>query len=387
MIRVVVVSASAVPGGAERALQGLVRNLPDNIEPMVVLLQDGDLAVRLREAGCTVLVFEAGRTRQLDRTLDTVLKLRKLVRRLNADVVLSSQSKSHVYGGLTAALARIPAVWWQLGVPRRSRIETIAGAVPAAAVVCCSAAAEEAQRRLTPHRRVVRIPLGVDVHALTGRRGDGMLVRDALGWTDEPIVGIVGRLQASKGQETFIRAAAAFANDRPEVRFLVVGGAVLGWEGSYADDLRTLAAELGVTSRMHFAGHQHDVAPWLDACDVVVSASHSESFGLVLVEAMALGKPLVVTDSGGPRDIVENETSGLLVPPADAPALARSIKRVLSDPRLAARLAAGAKLRAHSFDERRMAEQFSRLLWDVAGHSSHAASKRWAIKGQSNSEQ
>lgn len=386
MIKVLVVTTSAIAGGAERALNGLIRRLPDDIEPTVALLQQGPLAGWLRDQGCDVVSFDAGRTRQLHRTFGTVAGLRKLVRRIDADVVLSSQSKSHVYGGVAATLTGTPAVWWQHGIPRRSRIETVAGAIPAAGVVVGSAAAEQAQRTLTPRRRVVRIAPGVDVGALAQRRGDGRAVRATLGWDEQRIVGIVGRLEPSKGQVTFLRAAAEVARVRPDVRFVVVGGAILGWEGSYPKDLRALAADLGLDDRTHFAGHQDDVAPWFDACDVVVHAAHDEPFGLVLVEAMALAKPLVAADAGGPRDIVEHGVSGLLVPPRDERALAAAVERLLADAALAARLSAGAELRGWAFDEQRMADAFAHLLRDVTAQSSLDASRRRAITGQSNSD-
>lgn len=384
MTRIVVVTTSAVAGGAERALLGLIRRLPDDIEPTVALLQDGDLAGWLLEQECPVVVLEAGRTRHLHRTVQVVAKLRGLAKRLGAGVVLSSQSKSHVYGGLAAELVGTPAVWWQHGIPHRSRIESVAGLVPSTAIVCGSSAAEDAQRRLTPRRRVVRIAPGIDVDALARRRGDGRRVRTALGWADERIVGIIGRLEQSKGQETFIRAAARVGHGRPDVRFLVVGGAILGWEGSYPDDLRALAQQLGLADRIHFAGHQEDVAPWFDACDVVVHAAYDEPFGLVLLEAMALEKPIVASDSGGPRDIVEREVSGLLVPPADPGILAAAIERLLSDAALATRLRAGAALRARSFGEQRMADEFADLLRGIAAQSSVVASRRRTITGQSN---
>jgi glycosyltransferase involved in cell wall biosynthesis len=136
-------------------------------------------------------------------------------------------------------------------------------------------------------------------------------------------------------------AAARLVEARADLRFMVVGGAILGWEGSYPNDLRRPAADLGAADRVYFAGHQADVLPWFDALDVVVHASFGEPFGLVLVEDMALGKPLVATNLRGPLEIIEGGTSGLLVPPGDPERLAEGVERILVDRMLASNLEPG----------------------------------------------
>ena len=177
----------------------------------------------------------------------------------------------------------------------------------------------------------MKIHPGVPVAEIALRRGDGASVRRLLVPEGGPLVGIVGRLDRWKGQDVFLRAASLVARRRPDARFAVVGGALIGYEGSYPDDLERLAAELGLADRVHFAGHQDDPYPWLDALDVAVLASEAEPFGLVVVEAMVLGTPVVATAPGGPEEIVEHGRSGLLVPSGAHEELATAILRVLDD--------------------------------------------------------
>jgi glycosyltransferase involved in cell wall biosynthesis len=266
---------------------------------------------------------------------------------------------------MAALAAGVPAVFWQHGIPRPGIIERMAGAIPAQAIACCSHAAVRAQRTLTPGRHVHKIHPGVRLPDHRSVKGSGATIKRSLGWEGHPTVGIVGRLQPWKGQEIFLRAAARLAEVRADLRFMVVGGAILGWEGSYPDDLRRRAADLRIADRVHFAGHQADVHSWYDALDVVVHASFEEPFGLVLVEAMALGKPLVATNVGGPLEIVENGISGLLVPPGDPERLAEAVERILGDRGLASTLSQGAVERANVFTEERMAERFAELLTTV----------------------
>ncbi|HET7568459.1 MAG TPA: glycosyltransferase family 4 protein [Gaiellaceae bacterium] len=355
-------SASSRPGGAERALLGLARSLPAaGVTPVAVVLEDGPLADWLDDAGVPPLRLPAHRFRRLDRSLATVLALRRAVREHGADVVLSNQSKTHVAGGAAALLAGVPAVWWQHGVPQPSRIERAAAAVPAAAIACVSEDGVAAQRRLTPRRRLERIPGGVPLGEVRAAAGRGAAIRERLGWSDRVVAGVVARLEPWKGQELFLRAAAELAREDDRLRFAVVGGAVLGWEGDYPQRLEALAAELGLGDRVHFAGHQEDAWAWLDALDVVVAPSLGEPFGLTVVEAMALGKPVVATDSGGHRETVEDAVSGLLVAP-EPDALAAAIRRVVAEPELAASLAAGARERAELFDESRTGPAFAALF-------------------------
>ncbi|HLI56226.1 MAG TPA: glycosyltransferase family 4 protein, partial [Actinomycetota bacterium] len=292
----------------------------------------------------------------------TIRTLSRTIAASKAAMVVSNMDKAHIYGGTAAWLAGVPAVWWQQGIPNGGKFGALAARVPAAAVVCSSDDAMTAQRRLTPRHCLAKIHLGIDIGEVVRRRGSGVPIRERLGWSGQRVVGIVGRLQPWKGQTIFLQAAARIALERPETRFLVVGGAILGWEGDYPAELHRLADDLGLGDRVRFVGHQDDVYPWFDAMDVVVHASFGEPFGLVAVEAMALGKPTVATASGGPLEIIEDEVSGLLVPVRDPDAMAAAVCRILSNPSFAEKLSAGAQARAPLFSDGRMAANFVELF-------------------------
>jgi glycosyltransferase involved in cell wall biosynthesis len=205
-------------------------------------------------------------------------------------------------------------------------------------------------------------------HRLQGSlpaRGGCQATREAVGCNGNPLVGIVGRLEAWKGQEVFLRAAARISASNRGTVFAVIGGVTPDKDQAYLSRLLTLAKELRLDGRVHFVGHATDVFPWFDALDVCVHATDGEPFGLVLVEAMALGKPLVATALGGPVEIVEEGVSGLLVPPGDDEALAEAICRLLSDTAFAARLAEGGRRRALEFTDERMAAGFAGVLREL----------------------
>lgn len=344
--------------------------LPDcGFQTLTLLLEDGPLRAALEADGSETRVLQAGRFRELGTTVRTIANVRGAVREFDPAIVVSSTSKGHLYGGSAVLGLHVPEVWMQHGVPERTNAqERLAALVPTAAIACYSGPAAVAQKRIARHARVVTIPGGVPVAQIAARRGSGAEIRRNLDWEDNPIVGIVARLQPWKGQSTFLRAAALLHARRPELRYAVVGGAILGWEGDYPDQLERLAHELGLTNVVHFAGHQEDVYPWYDALDVAVHASFAEPFGLALLEAMAIGTPLVAAADGGPLEIVEEGRSGLFFPPGDEAALAAAVERVVDSLALAESLAEGGRARAALFDESVMVGRLADLLRDaIAG--------------------
>lgn len=366
MRSVLLVLPSGKPGGSELRLLGLARSLPARgWQPTAAVLGPGPLTGLLENAGCDVLRLDAGRTRQLARTAATIRSLRHAIARTGAEAVISNLSRGHVYGGLAARTKGVPAIWWQRTVPAGGRADRAAARVPAAAIVCVSRAAADAQRRLTPRARIEVISPGVPLADLASQRGTGASVWP-LGVDSGPLIGVVSRLHPSKGQDVFLRAAARVRETHPTASFVLVGGAILGHEGPYEDDLRRLAGSLDLNGSVQFVGHQDEPWPWLDALDVLVLPTRDEAFGAVLVEAMALGTPVVATSVGGIPEFVTNEVSGLLVAPDDPDALAASVNRLLDDEALRNRLTAAGEAVARGFDEGRMADRFASLLEDLA---------------------
>jgi glycosyltransferase involved in cell wall biosynthesis len=161
-----------------------------------------------------------------------------------------------------------------------------------------------------------------------------------------PCFGIVGQLQEWKGQKVFLRAARRVLERHPAARAVVLGDAPVGGE-AYAEELRALARTLGIADRVVFTGFVQDVPAALRRLDVVVHASiHPEPFGRVIVEAMLAGRPVIASDAGGPREIIEPGRTGLLAPPGDDAGLAAAIDRLLADPQAAARMATAGRLEA-----------------------------------------
>ena len=143
-------------------------------------------------------------------------------------------------------------------------------------------------------------------------------------------VGTIGHLAPIKGHDVFIRAAEIVSRKREDVRFIIVGEDK-SHSGKNRRELEDLIAGLNLESKIELAGWTDDIRPFLQKFDLFVSAARAEAFGLVMVEAMLCELPVIATRSEGATEIIENETSGILVPSEDAEALATKILELFGD--------------------------------------------------------
>ena len=191
----------------------------------------------------------------------------------------------------------------------------------------------------------------------------GSRVRRELGIaSDSPVIEILGRLNIEKGHTHFLRAAARVKQEFPSARYLIIGDSYL----SLRSELERLTAELGLQGEVIFTGYRKDIPELLAAATVVVSSSLREGLPLVLIEAMAAGRPIVATAIDGTPELVDDGRTGVLVAPQDVEALAEGISRLLRDTaRAAAMGAAGRALVESQFSAARMVSKMSEIYRSV----------------------
>jgi glycosyltransferase involved in cell wall biosynthesis len=218
-----------------------------------------------------------------------------------------------------------------------------------------------------PPQRIHVIRNGVSPSAFV-RRSSGHRIREELGVAPEtPIVAMLSRLNGLKGVDDFLHAAGRVVARVPDARFLIIGDSVAvkndpANNGSYRDSLRESAARLGLADRIVFTGFRMDVPELLSECAVSVLPSLSEGLSNTLLESMAAGVPVVATNVGGNPEVVQEGTTGFLVPPQNPEVLAERICRVLEDRALAARFGeAGRRRVAEHFSVERMLRETERL--------------------------
>jgi D-inositol-3-phosphate glycosyltransferase len=217
---------------------------------------------------------------------------------------------------------------------------------------------EVLQNTKVPEELIRVVPLGRDTRVFDPRLYSQRRARKRYNLPlSQAIVGVLGRLDPQKGQEEFLRSLPSVLERRSDVCYVIAGDETQGEEG-YRVYLVDLAEQLGVAEHVRFLPFTENVAEFLAAIDVFVLPSYSETFGLVLIEAMAMQKPVVATSAGGVPEIVENGWDGILVPPRDERALATAIALLLKNSTLRVSLSRHAREDAQKrFDASRCVDQ------------------------------
>ncbi|HWE31107.1 MAG TPA: glycosyltransferase family 4 protein [Polyangia bacterium] len=219
---------------------------------------------------------------------------------------------------------------------KRLRAATIGRWVDARLAVSVFVAASVIDAEHFPSERIEVIPNGVDISRFL--KADANALRWELKIGPRPLVACVSRMSREKGVDILIRA---IARVRDDVALVIAGN------GADMEKCKQLAHDLGVSDRVYFLGLRDDVENVYAAANVVVMPSlWDEAFGLCVVEAMAAGRPVVVTDSGAMPEIIANGDCGAVVPKADDVAMAAAISALLDNPERAAKVGNAARQRA-----------------------------------------
>lgn len=272
--------------------------------------------------------------------------LRRLVRQREIGIVHAHDYKTDVLAWMLARAERVvplATVHGWTGHSRRERWlyypldKRVLGRFPRLIAVSEAIRRELLLRGARPER-VTTILNGIDPRAFRRDPARGPAVRAALGLAaDDVVLGAVGRLEPQKRFDRLLEVFADLRRDRPRLRLVLVG------EGALRGELEATARRLGAGSDCRLLGHRSDVADLHHAFDLFVQSSDYEGTPNVVLEAMALGTPVVATAAGGTAELIEDGVQGLIVPPGDPARLREAIALALADRAGTARRAAAAR--------------------------------------------
>jgi glycosyltransferase involved in cell wall biosynthesis len=379
-VRVLFLSTYTGLGGGETSLLNLFGALDrSRIEPVLACPQDGTLPTAARAVDVPVHVvpwrgatlwFVPG----LWGHLPAAHRLAACVDRIDPAVV---QTDFHALPFAAAACAprKTPIVFacygwwfaprlWQRSLYRESSLQIVA--------------ISEAVRRgflgeppVIDPSRVLVVPLGVDTETTRPRPDERETIRQALGLdVAHPLVTLVGRFQHVKGQHVFLEMARSLLATEPDVRFAMAGENVFGGsaEEAYKSQIhRTINSDVALRRAVKILGWIPRSSDLLAASDVVVCSSLFESFGMVPVEAMASGVPVVSTNVGGPAETIVDGETGFLVPPNRPDLLRDRVALLLARADLRARMGEAGRARALAlYSVRRYADNMTAIYTRAA---------------------
>ena len=300
-----------------------------------------------------------------------LLTIYRFLKKESFDLVHTHLIHADLYGTLAAKLAGIPHIVSTKHNDNAFRTNMFMKALVRIANRRCKRVitisyhlADFAQRvEGVPAEHVVPIHYGLFPY--NDRPGDWRKIREEFAVpASATLVLSIGRLTEQKGHRYLLEAWRTIASVDPAVRLLLIG------DGPLRNRLPAYARNIGLGDRAIFTGWRNDVPDLLDAADIYVHPSLWEGFGLVLLEAMATGKPVIASNVSAIPEVVINGETGILVPPRDSKALADAICRLLEDVEFRRKMGGAGRRRVEEvFSVERMVRETERVYEDVFGRS------------------
>lgn len=337
-IRLLTISPISEIGGSDITLIRLLRNLDKSeYEILHLMPYTGVLIDEFRNSGAKVEIIDMPRIRLFKNPLKyiivllklfpTVFKIKSLIEDCKIDIVCTF-SMSSLYGALAAKLAKRPHVLIANEYLFIFRLVSRYFYLISEKIICCSNLVSNMFKKSD---KIMVIPPGIDLHEFSGQI-NGEKIRQELGVSGN-LVSMVTRLAAWKGVEIFIKAASHVKGD---TKFVIFAQLVMGRE-RYLVELEAMIEKFGLKDRVLIkAGGNKNIPQVMAASDIMVHASlRPEPFGLVIIEAMAMQKPVIASKLGAPLEIITDGLDGKLIEPGNPEILAAAISSLLENHEMA----------------------------------------------------
>jgi len=302
-VHILEVIGSAGCGGMETYIRNFIKFLPtEEYSVTCICPNESRFTATLRELGVEEVYITPIEDDPVWRSIQLTVEVARLHQ---VDVLHSHMPKAHVLAGLAGRLVNKPVVAAVHGMNVTSHELGITRAVGSHLLTNCQEAYTQALAMGVSAGRVSLVRNGVDIDLYTPDLPSTRL-RELIDLPHGvPLVGFVGRFAHEKGPDMFLRAAGYVHHLRPDVHFVLVG------DGLMRNELYDLCVQLRLEKQVHFAGWMQTTEVY-PALDILAHTSRSDGTSLVLLEAMACGRPTVGIAVGGVPEIIENETTGLL---------------------------------------------------------------------------
>ncbi len=391
--RVLYVNHTGLVSGAEKVLLGILGKLNrERFEPIAICPSHGQLADEIEQLGVERLPMPTLRARfswRPDRALVAGIALVKMAGALRRQIKIAAPDLIHansVRAGIAATLAAaatgIPVIWHVHDTlpkhPLSSVIRAFAFVARNTQIIAVSRSTAKCFQGWFPlGGRICTIHNGVDLSRFSTEQPTDTSFRECIGLSkNDFLVCAVGQICVRKGLFELIDALSRIRHEAPHIHLAIVGKVVFPHEEEYLKTLYSVTERSALNGHVHFTGELSDVSPVLQAADLLVLNSLDEPFGLVLIEAMASGTPVLATRVGGIPEIVTDSENGWLVEKADTTALASKLLELSKDRDRLARVAQCALKTVHS---KFSIEAFQQKLEQLYARLEPIPDKHWSL--------
>lgn len=323
--KILYLNHAAYIGGAEIALLNLLAYLDRKRFQSVVLAPQGEFAEKLKELEVRripISVLDGLNRYTLPRFLRALLSLRSVLLAEKPDLLHANTNFSSEYAGVLSRLIAVPSIGHIRDIEPLGRMGRWTIRQNTRLIAISEAVKHYLINERVPEQQVVRVYDGVDLHQYQPRQSP-------FHEKSEVIIGIVGQIGERKGHKYLLEALSALVPSFPQMRIWIVGKEPEHSQEHYTEQLERYIKEAHLDPYVKWWGFRTDIPEILSQLDILVVPSLQEPFGKIVIEAMAMEKPVIATTVGGVPEIVVDGQTGLLVPPQDADALCQALERLL----------------------------------------------------------
>jgi glycosyltransferase involved in cell wall biosynthesis len=363
MTRILFVNHVSRISGAERSLLDIVRHIDrSRFDPVVALPPGGELTESLCQCGVRCFPIPLRRFRKTNNPWHLVVsllnvvrvtyQLTQLIRRERIAIVHANSNTAQIYAGPASRLAGVPCIWHTRDLATLGALGLWLNRFSSRTL----AISDCVRRHVAPFTHqadtLQTLHNGIDSNLVAPRgKTRNRLPSNSLEpqpgslFHDGPVIGMISQLVPWKNHIAFIETAARVAMIQPDARFVIAGDDLFGEHRAYRTTLEARIAQLELKGRLLFTGHLPDIIPLLESIDVLIHPALREPLGRVILEAMAMEKPVVAVNACGPAEIIRHGIDGLLTASDRAEELTEATLRLIRDPVLAGQIGTAARQR------------------------------------------
>lgn len=360
-INILYIVQSGKLGGAEISMLQLLKHINRDIyNPIVLGPSCSDLSLQLKTLNIELVNFSLPRIKShnpvriifnIFTLIINCLAIGKIIKQKNINIVHTiSNKRSAIFGIIAARITNTPVVWTIMLLEWNGVIDKFLMANSDRLIVVSNRVEKMFNRNARNKDKFCRIHLALDLSEfdLSLNMKRPLLKKWSLKRTDF-IVAMVCRLTSEKGVEYFIEAASKISKNESEIKFLIIGEQSFDGTNDYYKSLVNFCDSIGVKDKIKFVNFESDIIAIMATIDLLVLYSKAESFGRVLIEAMAMEKPVIANKCGGPEEIVEHNKTGILLATRNASDLADSIFYLCKNPEIAKKMGKEGRKRVEKY--------------------------------------